>query len=149
MCASRWVVSIRTRPCFRIRPCRIGNPCFSSVTSRSVSVVVAYTSFEMCGLSEPSGGGAAGGDNEAVITKSVSAPWMLSAPLVSNHTPNPPLLPPPSPPHPIFAPRYPSDAQLAPPSPPWWIIHASSNDSPGSSQTRSQGRTMKSPVIAA
>ena len=103
----------------------------------------------MCGLSEPSGGGAAGCGSDAVMTKSVSAPLMLSSPLVSNHTPNPPLLPPPSPPNPIFDPPYSSDVQLAPPSPPWWIIHASSKDSPGSSQTRSQGRTMKSPIIAA
>ena len=103
----------------------------------------------MCGLSDPSGGGAAGCGNGVVMMKSVSAPLMLSSPLVSNHTPNPPLLPPPSPSNPIFAPPYPSDAQLAPPSPPWWIIHASSKDSPGSSQTRSQGRTMKSPVMAA
>ena len=103
----------------------------------------------MCGLSDPSGGGAAGCCKDVVMKKSVSTPLVLSSPLVSNHTPNPPLLPPPSPPNPIFAPPYPSDAKLAPPSPPWWIIHASSKDSPGNSQTRSQGRTMKSPVTAA
>jgi len=31
----------------------------------------------------------------------------------------------------------------------WWIIHTSRRDSSGISQTRSQGRTRKSPVTAA
>ncbi len=108
--------------------------------------MVAERSCEMCGRREPAGGGAAGCGSAVVMTKSVSVPLVLSGPLVSNHTPRPPRRPPPSPPNPIWGPP---DVEFAPPSPPWWIIHASSKDSPGSSQTRSHGRTMKSPVIAA
>ena len=58
----------------------------------------------MWGRSEPSAAGADDFGREVVIMKSVSVPLMLSLPLVSNHTPSPPLRPPLSPPRPILGP---------------------------------------------
>ena len=66
--------------------------------------MVEWTSCEMWGRREPLGGGTLGAGSGAVIRKSVSSPLMLSAVLVSNHTPRPPLRPPFSPPSPIFGP---------------------------------------------
>ena len=58
----------------------------------------------MWGRSEPSGAGAADCRTDVVIMKSVSVPLVLASPLVSNHTPKPPLRSPVSPPRPIFGP---------------------------------------------
>jgi hypothetical protein len=68
--------------------------------------------------------------------------------LVSYQRPSPPL-------RPIFSPPAPKGIGLestrppvAPPKPAHCTIHVSNSDSPSNSQTRSQGSTIKSPVMA-
>lgn len=82
MWASRWVVSIRIRPCLRIRPWRIGKPLFSSMMSLRVSLEVAYTNFDKCGRKESSAGCTMAWGRDAVTMKSVSVVLILLSDLV-------------------------------------------------------------------
>ena len=107
-------------------------------------------------LSEIFGDGAAAEVMGAVIIKSVSAPLLGFSPVlvVSYHTPIPPLLPEASPPQLVdiviaLAGPTPGDFIGFPPKVPCCTIHSSNSFSPGSSLTRSQDKTIKSPVMVA
>lgn len=100
------------------------------------------TTFSVFGLRLPSGGGTIDFGNGVVARKSVSSPLIPFSPLVSYHRPSPPL-------RSIFSPPVPKEiGPVAPPKPVHCTIHVSSSASPSNSHTRSQGSTIKSPVMA-
>lgn len=88
----------------------------------------------------------------AVAKKSHSSPLTLSSrSTVEYHTLNPPLRLPSSPAKPTrFGPGTSSSGpSVVPPRPPRLLIHASRKVSPGTLQTRSQGKRRKSPTMLA
>ena len=141
MWASRWAFRIRVWGCLSNKLARIdrgfGSPSRSTVLSFRVSVVIVLTSWERCGRREPGGEGTGVLGRGAVIKKSVSVFLIVCSVLVSYHTPKPLLL--------LCLPglRYNVKSSSC------WSSHVSINDSAGNSQIKSQGRTRKSPEIAA